>query len=169
MIRAALLLAVLPLLALPVALVLEGCGPSRERDPVQPEPPDAWVGPLAVVYRGQISPAQRQACETSIAAVVSEWKLREPMSLPPIVVEVLHPSIATECGTGYSGCALLGRGRVQVVAWHPGYEWSAPSTYHELAHYAYQLRGHTDPRWPTWNAVGYAIGVRCARPDLPPP
>lgn len=151
--------------ALLVLLALTACGPSHRPTPVTPDQGGAWVGPLRVIYSGPITPAQRSACEASIAAVVSAWQAGESAPVPAITVEVLIGG-STECGPGTAGCALLGRGRVQVHASYPGYEWSAPATYHEIAHYAYTLRGHTDPRWAAWDRIGWGIGAAFARPDL---
>lgn len=151
---------VVPLLGLTVF----GCGPSSKH--YQATTSQVAVGPLFVSYRGTFSEAQRHACENSIAAVISEWQVRETVPVPRISVEVFSPEIALDAAPGLAGFSYNGRGRIQVVAWYQGYEWGCPATYHELAHYAYDLWDHDDPRWIEWSAISWSIGAANARPDV---
>jgi len=121
-----------------------------------------------IYYKGTATTDQRSAVLDSIAAVVSEWGIREPVPLPQITVEIMFEG-DTACGKMFTGCAFFNAYLTQVRPWHPGYEWSCPALYHELAHLVYQAWGHADPRWKEWDRIGLEVSRKWARPDLPPP
>ena len=134
--------------------------------------PEQWQA-INIFIRGSTTAAQTSACLDAIKAVVLEWNTHETKKIPACSIEVLFGK-KTDCGQGTAGCALIGKGRIQVVGWYKNYEWSCPALYHEFAHLTHKIYHQKDPRkedprWAGWNAIGWNLGLQFARPDLPDP
>ena len=146
------LMIILALLALVAVSAPTGCSEAHPHSTAPAADLTGWptgelvqVGVCDVTLPAGIDPVRRERILDAIAYIASSWEHDEGW-LPPTSIGITDEEPECDGGGNFGGCW---RGDRYVICNTAGD--TCAYLYHEFSHRAYQLWGHSDPRWSNWN------------------